>query len=648
MIIATAGHIDHGKTALVEALTGVHSDRLPEEKLRGMSIDLGFAYSHLSDDIPVGFVDVPGHEKFVRNMLAGVTAVDCALLVVAADDGPMPQTREHLDILDLLGISAGVVALTKIDRAAPERIQEVQREIRALLADTSLQAAEIIPVCAPEKFGIEELKASLAQFSGKPSERFDDGFRLSVDRSFSLSGAGLVVTGHVVSGQIAVDDTVVISPQGIEARVRSIHANDRSATSGYAGQRCALNLAGPGIRREAVQRGQWVVSPGSHAPSQRFDATVRVPSGAAKALAHWTPVHLHLGTQDISARLALLEQDSIEPGEQGLVRVMPNRPMAAWVGDRFIVRDQSARRTIGGGQVLDAHPPARGRAREERIALLKQLCQLRNTDADSALEAQASAQAQGVEISTFRRNWNLSAQQLQQMLASTQLRLCGRDEQQVALSDPHWSALSTGALGAIERWHAEYPERAGIERTRLRVQLPARVNEATFAAIVTALRAEDELRIHGNLLALPGHRVQLPDREQRLWDTVQPHLGKHSDKPPTLPDLAKELELDIEALRTMAERAIGAGLLVHVKGNRYFTLPRIRDLARIAERLALESTETGFGAGAFRDASGIGRNVTIELLEYFDRAGLTRRVGNVRHLHRDAETLITELWTNEG
>jgi selenocysteine-specific elongation factor len=646
VIIATAGHIDHGKTALVEALTGVHSDRLPEEKRRGMSIDLGFAYAQLTDDIPVGFVDVPGHEKFVRNMLAGVTAVDCALFVVAADDGPMPQTREHLDILDLLGIRNGVVALTKIDRVSPQRVSEVQAEIVEMLSKTSLASAEIVPVCAPAGTGIEALKIALSLYASDHSARIDDGFRLSIDRSFSLSGAGLIVTGHAVSGQIQVDDTVIISPQGVEARVRSIHANDRNAERGRAGERCALNLAGAGIRREQVQRGQWVVTQPAHGPTQRFDALIRVPSDAARALAHWTPVHLHLGTQDITARLATLEGDAIEPGDEGLVRVMPNKPMAAWVGDRFIVRDQSARRTIGGGLVLDAQPPARGRARVERVRLLHDL---RAAGPAAALAVQANAQAQGVDLELFQQTWNLSSAQLASALdAAPTLRICGREGARVALSESHWDGLRVGALRTIASWHEENPERAGIERTRLRIQLPTRISESTFAAVVAALREADEIRIHGNLVALPSHKVQLPEREQRLWDTVQPHLGKHSDKPPTLPDLAKELELDIDALRTMAERAIGAGLLVHVKGNRYFTLPRIRELARVAERLALETGDEGFGAAAFRDASGIGRNVTIELLEYFDRAGLTRRIGNIRRLHRNAETLIAELWTNEG
>lgn len=645
MIIATAGHIDHGKTALVEALTGVHSDRLPEEKRRGMSIDLGFAYASLAPEVPVGFVDVPGHEKFVRNMLAGVTSVDCALLVIAADDGPMPQTREHLDILDLLGIRNGVVALTKIDRVEKQRVADVSAEVHALLADTSLAGTEVLPVCAPQQLGIDALKDALVQFSGHRPDRAEDGFRLSIDRSFSLAGAGLVVTGHVVSGAVAIDDTVVISPQGTTARVRSIHANDATAIRGEAGQRCALNLTGAGIRRDQVQRGQWVVAPTAHAPTQRIDARVRVPLDAGRALAHWTPVHLHLGTQDVSARVAVLGGAAIEPGEDGLVRLMPNRPMAAWVGDRFIVRDQSARRTIGGGEILDAQPPARGRARPERLSLLGQTSL---TDPAATLALQADASPQGVQIETFQRNWNLTSEQLDHALGAVTIKLCGRDDARIAISEPHWQGLRDAARGVVATWHEENPERAGIERPRLKHRLPIRVDEATFAAVVSELRAENALRVHGNLLAIPGHQVQLPERDQRLWDKVQPHLGRHSDKPPTLPDLAKELELNLDELRAMADRAIGAGLLVHVKGNRYFTLPRIRDLARAAERLAGETGEDGFDAAAFRDASGIGRNVTIELLEYFDRVGLTRRIGNSRRLNRSAEAMIVELWTNEG
>ena len=645
MIIATAGHIDHGKTSLVQALTGVDSDRLPEEQRRGMSIDLGFAYASLTPDLPVGFVDVPGHEKFVRNMLAGVTAVDCALLVVAADDGAMPQTREHLDILDLLGIEHGVIALTKIDRVNDARIAQVTADLEALVGKTSLAGAPVVPVCAPEGTGIAELKDTLARYEVAGTHDEESGFRLAIDRSFSLSGAGLVVTGHVFSGRVQIDDTVVITPQGIQARVRGIHANDQQTQVGLAGQRCALNLAGAEVRKDKVQRGQWAVSASGHLPTQRMDARIRVPATADKPLAHWTPVHLHLGTQDVTARLALLETDTIEPGESGLVRIMPNRPMAAWVGDHFIIRDQSARRTIGGGEVLDAHPPVRGRARPERVEVLKAT---RSSAPAQAFAALAESAPQGVEVDTFQRGWNMLDSQIETVLGAAKVMLIGREAERVALAPSHWQGLRDAAVVALSEWHAEHPERAGMERTRLRSKLPGRVNDATARAVVAAMRAADELRVHGNLVALPSHKAQLPERDLRLWDKVQPHLGKHSDKPPTLPDLAKELGLNADELRVMAERAVGAGLLVHVKGNRYFTLPRIRDLARVAERLALEVGEDGFGAAAYRDATGIGRNVTIELLEYFDRVGLTRRLGNARRLRRSAEELITELWTDDS
>ncbi|HZM33662.1 MAG TPA: selenocysteine-specific translation elongation factor, partial [Burkholderiales bacterium] len=413
MIVATAGHVDHGKTSLVRALTGVDTDRLPEEKKRGMTIDLGFAYAG-----PLGFVDVPGHERFVHNMLAGVGGVDFVLFVVAADDGPMPQTREHLAILDLLGVARGAVALTKIDRVGPERVAEVRTQIDALLAPTLLAGMPVFPVSSITSHGIDVLKLHLTQQQTKTALRSTEGhFRLSVDRAFTIAGAGLVVTGTALSGEVAVGDEARALIAGKTARVRGIHAQNAPAQRGRAGERLALNLAG--LDAGALARGDWIVRGEVPPPAWRFDARLRVTD--PKPLAHWTPVHVHLGAADVLGRVALLDNT-------GLVQIVLERPIGALRGDRFIVRDQSARRTLGGGMVIDVFPPPRGRARPERLAWLRTM----ETGNDrEALERLLRENPLGIDLSRFLANRNLKT------LPEVPMRAAGG----IGFSPEHWKAL---------------------------------------------------------------------------------------------------------------------------------------------------------------------------------------------------------------
>src|SRR6185295_9789638 len=321
MIIGTAGHIDHGKTSLVRALTGVDTDRLKEEKARGISIDLGFAYLPAPDGAVLGFVDVPGHEKFVHNMLAGATGIDFVLLVIAADDGVMPQTREHLAIVDLLGIERGLVALTKIDLVPPSRRAEVANEITQVLDATSLAGTGVVPVSTVTGEGIADLCQKITNAAQSVRARNERGrFRLAVDRSFTLAGTGTVVTGTVLSGAVSVDDQVIVTPSGLEARVRSIHAQNRPAGSGHAGDRCALNLAGDGIAKDVVARGDMISDPVLHAPADRIDATLKLLATETKPVSQWMPVRLHHGAAEIGARVVLLGDGPIPPGREGLVQ----------------------------------------------------------------------------------------------------------------------------------------------------------------------------------------------------------------------------------------------------------------------------------------------------------------------------------------
>jgi selenocysteine-specific elongation factor len=363
MIIGTAGHIDHGKTTLVRALTGIDTDRLKEEKARGISIELGYAYTPLPGGDVLGFIDVPGHERLIHTMVSGACGIDFALLVIAADDGVMPQTREHLAILELLGVSLGAVALTKTDRVDRDRVRDVQAEIVATLSVTPLRDAPVFPVnaTAVDDPGVESLRSHLHETAAQfPLRRDQHLFRLAVDRVFTLTGHGTVVTGTVFSGRVRTGDTVAIMPSGTQVRVRSIHAQNRPANSGRAGQRCALNLAG--IETSAIARGDWLADPRALVPTSRTDVRLKLlPGDSSRRLSSWAPLHIHLGTAHHVAHVVPLESTELLPGESARVQLVFDAAICVTPGDRFIARDAQAVHTVGGGAVLDPAAPARKR-----------------------------------------------------------------------------------------------------------------------------------------------------------------------------------------------------------------------------------------------------------------------------------------------
>ena len=415
MIIATAGHVDHGKTTLIKALTGVETDRLPEEKIRSMTIEPGFAYSHLNGtegDLDMGstdsiaFIDVPGHQGFIRNMLCGVSGADFALMVVAADDGLMPQTNEHLSLLCLLDIEITAVALTKIDRVHPSRITEVRDQIELLLVDTPSSHAPIFEVAAPEDIGISALKKHLFERAKAFTHRGAPGnFRLPIDRCFNLPGAGLIVTGTAAYGTLATGDTVRMLSSGTTARVRSIHAQNRDAIRGRSGQRCALNLASTNLKKSDVIRGDWIVSSEAPPAQSKIDVRLHFLGSQARNLANGTHVHVHLGTSHVMARILTLEGKSIQPGESGWAQLVFGRPIGAVFGDRFVVRDQSAQLTLGGGKVIDIFPPLRGRSKPDRLSIL---AALEADDHVVALERVRELKNAGLQLNEFSAGRSLN------------------------------------------------------------------------------------------------------------------------------------------------------------------------------------------------------------------------------------------------
>lgn len=631
MIIGSAGHIDHGKTALVKALTGIDADRLKEEKARGITIDLGYAYTPLPNGDVLGFVDVPGHEKFIHNMLAGAIGIDFVLLVVAADDGPMPQTREHLHILDLLGLKRGVVALTKADRVSAQRLDEARAGITALLAGSSLAGSDIYAVSALTGSGIPVLRARLETEAQALHQRSASGhFRLAVDRCFTLSGIGTVVTGTVFSGAVAVGDKLVMSPSNIPVRVRSIHAQDRPAPTGVAGQRCALNLTGPGFDKAAVARGDWVLAECLHAPVTRVDARLRVLASEDKPLRHWTPVHVHLGATDVTGRMSLLEGAVVAPGTDALAQLVLDKPVGALHGDRFIVRDQSATRTVGGGRVLDSFPPARGRRTPARIELLRAL----ETDAPAyALQAMLQASASGVDLRRFELDWNLREDEASAMWASLPMRRVEEGETAIGFSPAVWEALRQRLLATLTAEHACVPDMLGVDRERLRHMTAPMLTRAAFLALTDELLAAGSIKASGLWLHLPGHSVALLAHEEKLWAKVRPLLDAAPYQPPRVRDIANTLDVDESVLRLLLRRLARLGEVFQVAHDHFFTSESVTALAAIARQLAQDDI---LEAAVFRDRIGVGRKLAIQILEFFDRVGFTRRARDSHKLrHAD-------------
>lgn len=619
MIVGTAGHIDHGKTSLVKALSGVDTDRLKEEKARGISIELGYAYVPLENGDVLGLIDVPGHEKLVHTMAAGASGIDFALLVIAADDGVMPQTREHLAIVELLGIKCGAVVLTKIDRVDAQRLQEAHDEVRALLTGSALHDVPVFDTCAThaDDPGVAALKAHLHAAAAAWHRKRDDGlFRLAVDRVFTLAGQGTIVTGTVVSGSVAVGDTMLLAPKNQPVRVRSIHAQNRPAQTGRAGERCALNLAG--IEKSAIDRGDWVVDARLSQASERVDAMLTLLADAPNTLTHWAPLHVHLGTQHQVAHVALLDGETLGAGERARVQFVFERPVCAMPGDRFVVRNAQANRTIGGGHVLDPFAPSRKRRSAERLAWLDALQIMLDTGALDALFARAP---QGLSRPLLERLTGMPAAALMLPSNTRVVELPGHDA--LLLADASWQALKTRLTTALAQYHERSPDELGPDISRMRRIAAPLLDDALWRALVDDAAARGEIAKRGPWLHLPSHTVTLDDVDRSLAAALLPAVKAARFDPPWVRDLAGAHAVSEERVRQLMRKLARQGELFQVVHDLFYHHEVIRELASIAAAEAQKNAGT-VAAAPFRDVTGLGRKRAIQLLEFFDRVGYTR------------------------
>ncbi|BBR56847.1 MULTISPECIES: selenocysteine-specific translation elongation factor [unclassified Klebsiella] len=608
MIIATAGHVDHGKTTLLQAITGINADRLPEEKSRGMTIDLGYAYWPQPDGRVLGFIDVPGHEKFLSNMLAGVGGIDHALLVVACDDGVMAQTREHLAILQLTGKPTLTVALTKVDRVDAARIAEVRRQITDVLREYAFEPATLFETAATEGKGIEALREHLRQLAAREHPEHQR-FRLAIDRAFTVKGAGLVVTGTALSGDVRVGDTLWLTGMGTPMRVRGLHAQNQPVEHAHGGQRIALNIVGAAEKGD-ISRGDWLLT---EAPPEAVERVI-VELQSHVPLSQWQPLHIHHAASHITGRVSLLENN--------LAELVLDTPLWLADNDRLVLRDISAKVTLAGARVVTLNSPRRGKRKPEYLAWIAALA-LAENDAQ-ALAVHLARDA--VKLREFGWARQLSAQGLEALIAQPGFILAGDS----LLDAPLAARWQRKLLDALAQYHEQHKDEPGPGRERLRrIALPME-DEALVLTLIEQMRASGTIASHHGWLHLPEHKAGFTDEQQVIWLKAAPLFG---DEPWWVRDLATQTGTDENTMRSVLRQAAQQGMITAIVKDRYYRNDRIVAFANMIRDLHLEKGSTC--AADFRDKLNVGRKLAIQILEYFNRIGFTRRRGN-DHLLRDA------------
>jgi selenocysteine-specific elongation factor len=625
LILGTAGHIDHGKTALVRALTGTDCDRLPEERARGITIDIGFAELDLGA-ARLGVVDVPGHERFVRNMLAGATGIDLALLVVAADDSVMPQTREHLDILHLLGVRHGVVAVTKADLVDDTTRAVAELEVRELLRGTTLEAAPVVPVSAHTGEGLDALRAALAAAAGAAADGPDGPFRLPIDRVFVAQGHGTVVTGSALSGRLVVGDELDwhVGDGAVErVRVRGLNHHGRVVEEVGRGQRAAVNLAG--VPRERVRRGQELAGPGAVVPSRVLTVRLAAARAAPRPLKHRLPVRVHAGTAEVMGTLSLLDCDRIDPGAAGIAQLFLDAPVTTVWGQPVVVRDSSAEHTLGGGAVLQ---PTAAKLRRRHLEALDRVAQLADSDTEVRVRAAAwLAGSAGLDTGHLLRTAGVHPAARP---AGGLVALALRPGRQMLLAAERVAELEATVLRALAAFHETFPLLLNQDRGRLTSQLGSAAAPDVLEAVIDRLLAGRQLTGDARRVARADFRPRLTANQRKLKDRIVAAHAAAGLSPPAPGEFANQAAGNAVALADLYEVAVAEGVLVKVAADLYLHADVEADMkARVTARLR-------GGAGAtvaeIRDLLGTTRKYAIPVCEYLDRIGLTRRDGERRVL----------------
>ncbi len=631
LIIGTAGHVDHGKTVLIKALTGVDTDRLQEEKERGISIDLGFAPFRLPGGRLAGIVDVPGHERFIHNMLAGAAGMDLVMLVVDASEGIMPQTREHLDILEILGVQKGIVVITKIDLVEEEWRELVSEEIKDELKSTFLENAPIVSVSALKGEGIEELKKLIDEMTEVLNTRSISGpLRLPVDRSFIISGFGTVVTGTLIQGSVRVGQTVAVVPPGLEARVRNIQVHDSDVDEAVAGSRVALNLSG--LEKDEVLRGSVISAPGYYRQTDLLDVLVELLPRAKRQLKNLDPVHFFLGTARCVAKLLLLDRDEFRPGENALVQCRLDRPLVAERGDPFVIRSYSPMTTIGGGRVLDPYPIKHRRFRSEVIERLEELKQAPTAGGDSAFIRRKLEELIAADSLKLAKETRLDLATVESVLKDLSgrgiIHKLGNSFLLTELLDQYENKIQA----ELEKYHKKNPLAPGVSRARLKGFLPAAFSQRDYDALLEDMQAQEKITMKSNLLALYGFEPQPSEGDQKILDAIERAYHSGQLQPPSGKETIEKAGAPSARKDELYNYLQSSGILVKVSEELYFHKEAYEEALKFLKAHFSENDKLTLAE--FRDITGSSRKFAQALLEHFDQTKFTRRVEDYRVPHK--------------
>ncbi len=632
VVLGTAGHIDHGKTTLIKALTGVDCDRLKEEKERGITIELGFTSLVLPGGQEISVVDVPGHEKFVRHMVAGATGIDLVALVIAADEGIMPQTREHLDICRLLRVKKGLVALTKIDLVEKDWLDLVKEEIREFVKGTFLEGAAVLPLSSLTGEGLPALLTEVERLAQEVEERSAEGLlRLPIDRVFTMKGFGTVVTGTIVSGQVSVGDTLEVLPKGLEAKVRGIQAHGKPVESAIAGLRAGINLQG--LEKAGVDRGNVLVQSQTLKPTLLVDGVFQLLPGAPKPLKNRTRVRLHVGTVEVLGRAVLLDRQEIKAGEEAYLQIRIEEPIVALPGDRFVLRSYSPIFTIGGGEILDAFPPRRRRLTaetQEELTILE-----RGSPEEKLALRLYKAGPAGLSLAEMIMRSNLPPSKLKPVVG--RLTSGGR----ILLYDPERQRYIHSGVAAdlkrfcvefLQEFHLQNPLQAGAMKEELKSKLPPQVDLRLFNYLLSALSTEKKIAAEKETIRLASHKISLREEEKALHQKMAAYYLRGGLQPPTVKEVAAELRVPENELKPVLQLLTKEGALIKVKEDLYFPRLAVEDLEQKTISFLQQNKE--LTPLQFKEISQVSRKFAIPLLEYFDGKKLTMRIGDKRVLRK--------------
>ena len=627
VIIGTAGHIDHGKSALVRALTGTDPDRLKEEKERGLTIDLGFAF--LGDN--AAFIDVPGHERFIKNMVAGVSTVDMVMFVIAADDGIMPQTREHLDILQLLQLKRGLIAVTKIDLVEQEWLDLVIADIQELVKNTFLEEAPILPVSSTTSAGIEALRQELEKQISKVEARKDQGiFWLPIDRAFTIKGFGTVVTGSVLSGSAKIGDELELLPQGKNLRIRGLQTHGQDTQLVQIGDRAAINISN--IHKDEIQRGDILATQHYFTASKLFDARLTMLPSNPRPLVNRARIRIHIGTRELLSRVTLLDKKEILPGDWGYVQFRLEETAVGRRKDPFVIRQYSPVVTIGGGVILDTHP--RGHKRFDQN-VLSQLKSLEKESPREVVEAIFTANnLSPLTVKTLAKETGILTETVEEVLQNLKeedkIISFGSKQQPLFFWSAHIPVLWESFLSALRTFHKENPLKAGIARQELRALIHAKLDAILFAAILDRLLDEKQVIESGKLIALPTFRISLAPEDEALRNKIADLLLRAKFSTPSVDELASQINESKSNIIKVLTAMLGMGDVVKLEGDLYFHKSSINEAQKLLQKAFTADDE--ISVSAFRELLGTTRRYAMALLVYFDTQGITERVGETRML----------------